>query len=323
MNTFNEPIEVSVRYPEHPLNQQTEIDLGEVKKEPAKTEPKAEVKAEPVPADEGIDVLRRQLEEKRREADEAKRQRHEAERLAQEREQQLMSVRSEAQSSQHTALVNAIASYERDGEMLENRYATLLESGDYREAAKVQRQMAQVEAKLTTLQQGREELEYRLQNPPQPQPQIQQQPPRDSIDDKISHLTQRSQDWIRSHPEVLSDPKLNNMMTAGHYEAVANGYQVDTPEYFSHIESKLGYGQQSAPEINRQEAVSPNKSQGRVPIASAPVSRSPQDTIQRQGNSMTVTLTPEMRATAAELDMSEEEYAQNLAFYINRGDIRR
>jgi hypothetical protein len=318
MNGFNEPVEVSVRYPEHPLSNQSEFDLGEAKKEPAKAEPKAE----PVLADEGIDGLRRQLEEKRKEADEAKRQRYEAERLVQTREEQLRSVQTEAQGSQHTAVVNAIASYERDAEMLEGQYATHMENGDYREAAKIQRQMAQVEAKLTTLHNGREELEYRLQNPPQPQPQIQPQPPRDSIDDKISHLSQRSQDWIRSHPEVLSDPKINNLMTAGHYEAVANGYQIDTPEYFSHIEGKLGYGQQNSPEVTRQGAVSPNKSQGRVPIASAPVSRSSQETVQRQGNSMTVTLTPEMRATAADLDMSEEEYAQNLAFYINRGDIR-
>ena len=318
MNDLSEAVAVSIKYQDPSDRIPSEIDLGEVQKAP----PKDEAKSTPALADEGIDGLRRQLEEKRREVAETQRQRLEAERIAFERGQQLHSVTNDAQRSQHTAVVNAIASFERDAENLEARYASFMENGDFREAAKIQRQMYQIEAKLNTLHEGREQLEHRLQNPPEPpRPPIQQMP-RNTIDEQIAHLSPQSQDWIRAHPDVMTDPKLNNLMTAGHYEAVANGFQIDTPEYFSHIASKVGYGDRSEPNIQRQQVVVQSPSQGRVPIASAPVTRSSPSSVRQNGNSIEVILSPAMRQMAADLDMSEEEYAQNHAYYVNRGDIQ-
>ena len=315
-----DPIEVVVETPK-PLSNpnQLEIDLGEEK-------PKAEAAPAAVPApaqtaDDGIELLKRQLEEKRREADEAKRQKQEAELLAAQREREIQDYQFRATDSEHVALVNAIASFERDGEMLEKDYATALEMGEYNKAAKIQRQMAAVESRLLTLTQGREELEYRLKAP-RPEPELPKIQPvqRDPVEERIAGLSKPSQDWIRSHPEVITDTRLTNKMTAAHYEALAEGINADTPDYFAFIESKLGFDGSAQVPV---QTAAPRQIARSAAIAAAPVSRSASPTISASGNTQTVTLTPEERSMARDLDMSDEEYAANKLFYMQRGDIGR
>jgi hypothetical protein len=313
MNDF-ESIEVKVKTPPPPIEQSTEIDLGEDKSAPAKVE-KEEL--EPVKEERGADILQRQLDEKRREIDEARRQKMETEQMLRQREQEVYEYQNQAQSSQHVALVNAMASYERDAEALEREYANSMSEGDYHKAAKTQRQMAQVEARLMTLQQGKDELETRLQQPRQ-EPKMEQ--PRiqpvasDSIDDKIKHLHPSSQAWIKSHPETLNDPKMNNKMTAAHYKALAEDYTPNTNDYFAFIDSEMGYNKPQATTSSRSNA---NKGG----ITSAPVSRSQQSSFS-SANSTNVLLSPSEREYARDMDMTDEEYAEAKLFYINRGDLR-
>lgn len=296
-----------------------EIDIGA---EPKAEEPAA--KQEAPKADDGIELLKRQLEEKRREADEARRQKIEAERIAQQRELEANTYKTQIGDSQHVALTNAIASFERDAEMLERDYATLLEQGEYQKAAKVQRQMAQIEARLSTLQQGKEELEYRLQQSPQPQyqqppveqPQVREMP-RDNIEERISSLSPPSQQWVRANRQVVEDPKKANLLSAAHFEAVANDIQVDSPDYFAFLEQKLGIGGNSAP------VSAPRQSNTRVPMAAAPVSRSSGVTISSNGKVANVTLTPAEREAARDMDMTEDEYAENKLYYMQKGAYGR
>jgi hypothetical protein len=313
MNDSLEPISVTVKPPE-PVN--NEIDIGEVKPEVAKAAPEPAKNA----AEDGIELLKRQLEDKRREAEEAQRAKAEAERRALLREREIEQYETRAQSSEHTALVNAIASFERDAEMLEKDYATFLEQGDYQKAAKVQRQMAAVESRLTTLQQGREELEYRLTNPPKREDMPVIQPvARDPFEERISTLSQPSQQWLRQNRQVLDDPRLTNKMTAAHYEALADSIRADSPEYFQFIESKLGLNGQE-PVMSQPSRQAPTSS-GRVAMAAAPVSRSAPANIRNSDGSVSITLTPEQRAYARDLDMTDEEYAANLLYYKEQGRI--
>ena len=314
-----EAIDVQVKTPPPPMDKSAEIDLGENRSAPPA--PAAAEQPEPIPGERGPDILQRQLDEKRREIEEARRQKMEAEQMLRQREQEVYEYQTQAQSSQHVALVNAIASYERDADALERDYASYMAEGDYQKGAKIQRQMAQVEARLMTLQQGKEELETRLQQPrPEPkmdQPRI-QQVASDSIDDKIKHLHPLSQAWIKSHPETLNDQKMNNKMTAAHYKALAEDYTPNTPDYFAFIDSEMGY--------KPSQAAPPAPSAPRAPaskggITSAPVSRSTTSSFSSAG-STNVTLSPAEREYARDMDMTDEEYAEAKLFYINRGDLR-
>jgi len=304
-----EPLQIVVESPQPEVANTAEIDIGA---DPTQAlEPNQEPSS---PADDGIDLLKKQLELKQKEAEEAKRLRYEAERLAQQREQEISTYKNQAQDSQHTAFVNAIASFERDAEKLEIDYANHLERGEFQLAAKVQRQMAQIENKLSYLNDAKETIENQLRAPA-PKPEITPMQ-KDPLEDRISQLSPPSQAWIRSHPEVISDKKLNALMTSAHWEAVAKDIQPDTNEYFSFLENKIW--NQPDPVVNEPPA---RVQTPRTAVASAPVSRTQTANI-RPGNTTTITLTPEERATARDMDMTDEEYAANLLYYMNKGDIR-
>lgn len=289
------------------------IDLGAVES------PKEPVVAEKrTTEDEGVELLKQQLEDRRREAEEAKRQKYQVEQFAAQQEVQLRNYQVQASDSQHTSFVNAIAAYERDAEMLERELAATLEANDYSKAAKLQRQMGQIDNRLMTLQQGREALEekIRTERAIAQQPQRQVQPPVhqqnvDPVESQIATLSEASKHWIRQRPEVITNPQMKALMTAGHFEAVSKNIPVESPEYFSYIEGKLNNdGQQ-------QKIAAPT----RQSMSSAPVSRSVPASV-GSSRTMTINLTPEMREIARANDMSDEEYAMYRLKEIQSGNIR-
>jgi len=262
---------------------------------------------------EAVELLQRQLEEKKREADEAKRMRFQAEQYARGKDEEVHKLSVHAQDSQHTAFINAIASFERDAEMLENEYAARLANGDYQAVAKIQRQMSQVENRLSQLNQGKEAVEEQLavaKSTPRPQPQQEFfRPPSDPVQDSLSKLTPASRAWVQNHPEVISDPEYNARMTAAHHSAMKNNISPDSAEYFTHLDNQMGYGRRQQPQ--RQQKV----------MTAAPVSRGGSANYQ-SGGQVAITLTPEQRAYASEvLDISDEEYAKGLLYYANKGQL--
>lgn len=318
-----EAAEVTVKAPLPPA--QMEIDLGE---EPVVQKQVEEVVAAPEPEpkkDDGVELLRRQLEEKQREAAEARRLKIEAEKLARQRETEAKTYQIQAQDSNLMAFNNAIASFERDAEMLERDYASTLAEGDYTKAAKIQRQMAQVESKLVQLSQGKEALEERLayekqvleHQRKQPEPRYEEQDV-DPIEMQIRQVqSPASQAWLRSHRDVLTDPDKTALMTAAHYETMAKKIQPDTPEYFSYIESKVyGESQDAAP-----AAPAPQPRKSSQPMAAAPVSRTNSAQAFRSGQNVTMTLTAAERQAARDMDMSDEEYLEGKLAMIQRGSM--
>lgn len=278
--------------------------------------------------DDGVKILRQQLEAKQREAEEMRKGRIEAENLARQREFEAKNAVVYAQDSQVTAFNNAIAGFERDAEMLEERAAAALERGEYQAAAKIQREMAKIESKLEFLNKGKFDLEEKLEVQRQsltPPERMEYTGPQDPVEAYVQNLAPVAKDWIRAHPEVVTDDSLRNLMTAGHYEALGMGLKPNTQEYFGHIETKLGYGEGGSnfqPEVQRQETTPQYRPQGRTPMASAPVSRSASPTVSRNGNRMSVTLTPAMREAAEIAGMTEEEYAAEMVRLANQGKIK-
>lgn len=265
---------------------------------------------------EAVELLTRQLAEKQREAEIAKQQRSQAEAYARQREQEAVHYASQAQDSQHTAFINAIASFERDAEMLETHYANALNAGDNQSAAKIQRQMIQVESRLNQLSSGKEAIEVQLEQsrnrPPEPHPPEyyrQGQQNVDPVAQAISTLSRESAAWVTAHPEVIKDPEYNALMSAAHHSAMKNNIQADTPEYFAHLDKTLGFNKRQQPQ--RQQKV----------MTAAPVSRGGSANYQ-SGGQVAITLTPEQRAYASEvLDISDEEYAKGLLYYANKGQL--
>jgi hypothetical protein len=300
----------------------------EAKREP-EPEPKAEKpRAEVDEREVALQQLKRQYENQKRVAEAEREARKKAEEYAHQQAQQVYSARNEVQENQLRAIANAIDVTEQTAATAERDYSDAMASGDYNAAAKAQRVMAQAEAQLLQLQNGKQRLEETLQpvegrvnTPEMPrfEPQIQPDP----VEMYAERLTPKSAAWLRSHPEAVD--KIGRL-TRAHQDALEDGIEAESSDYFAYIEQRLGISKPvyHEPEPVREETprVAPKKS-----VASAPVSQNSSMSPRSNGQSNTMTLSSaevEM-ALLSEPELSREKaietYARNKAYLIKQGKL--
>lgn len=289
-------------------------------------EPKSEkqAKKEPDEREVALNEMRAQYEEQKKRLEIERRAREQAEQYAYQQAKQAHSARAEAEDSNLRTILNAIAADEQVATNAERVYADAVATGDTALAAKAQREMARVEARLLQLENGRRALEERLQTTEgrvsEPEmPRFAPTQPVDPVEMYASRLTPKSAAWLRSHPEAANSI---NKLTAAHTAAVElEGIEAESPEYFAYIESKLGYS-----ESGRDNRSEPKRSKSN--ISSAPVSSSSSMMSPRSsGSSGSITLSPaevEM-AMLAEPDLPRdkalEAYARNKQALLREGKL--
>lgn len=250
--------------------------------------------------EKGIEALKKRLEAEQH-------ARIEAEMRAQAEAERAYRAQSEVQSTQLHLIANSIDSYRQNAEVLKANYAAAMENGDYGHAASVQEAMSRNSAELMQLEQGREAM----QSAPKPERPVYQPPAHsDPVEAFAAQCTPRSADWVRAHPEYVTNPALQQQMFAAHQYAVASGNPIDSPAYFTAVERVLGVeGQQNAPRTQQRSSAPP----------AAPVSRS----VGGNGTvrSTHVTLTAQQREAAAMSGMTDKEYARSVLQMRREGRI--
>lgn len=183
---------------------------------------------------------------------------------------------------------------------LKRQYAEALKNGDFEAVAELQDRMSDVSAKLVQLESGKTALETR--------PVQRITPPVDVVDKFTEKLSSKSAEWIRNHPEFVTDKKLNRKMLRAHEDAMDDGISADTSEYFSYIENRLGLNNDDGYEKETHEP------QRRSAPAAAPVTRNVMSNGQR---AKTVTLSADEREMARLQGMTYEEYGREKLAAIN------
>lgn len=277
----------------------------------AEQEDKPVIAADPppaaVPAEEGIEALRANLERER------------SGRLAAEaRERDAVNrannAGKEVQDTNLALVTNAIAQVNQDSDMLETNYAQAMTDGDYAAGAKIQRQMAANAAKLQQLENGKTALEAEAKNPRREEPRVESDP----VEALAAQLSPRSAQWVRAHPEFATDPRLYQKMLAAHNLAVADGVKTDSDDYFEQIEDTLKIRRRDEP---REESALSEASEGtrRQSPASAPVSRG--GGMDGQKKPGTVRLSAAEVEAAGNMGMTVQEYALNKQALIADGKL--
>jgi DNA-binding ferritin-like protein len=308
------------------------IDIAiEEEKAPEPVEkPVVEAKTPPVEAEKpseedpqaAIEALKAQIEAHKRSVAQERAAREQAERQAREYAEQATSSAAEAADGRLTAIQNAIRAVESEANSAEKTYSDALAAGDHATAAKAQRYMASMEARLLQLENGKAAIEDQIEatkNAPAKRPEITpQQRTEDPIDEWASRLTATSRNWVSQHRELFNDPRTKQRIAVAHNAAVdLEGLAPDTPEYFDFIETKIGL-KKAAPVA--EETSKP----GRKPVPAAPVAGGGGSGGSR-GNTMT--LNSEMREMARNLypDLqpaeAEKQYAMDRAAMIKAGRI--
>src|SRR5882762_3469609 len=259
-----------------------------------------------VPPEEGLEKLKKQLEEERS-------GRLAAEQRANEASRGEAAARGEVQTSQLDLVKGAIERLTESSDTLEGQYADAMAAQDFKAAAKLQRQMGDNSAKLIQLEAGKKALE----SAPKPTPRA----PVDAVDQFASALSPASATWVRAHPEYVRDSHKNRQMIAAHELALARGIKVDTPEYFASVEKTLDLSAPALAKTDPEPDATADAAQatgGRAAPAAAPVSRSNG----AHGNRPNVVkLTPQEVEMAGIMNMSVEEYARNKVALKKEGKL--
>ena len=174
-----------------------------------------------------IEKLQKKLKKERE-------RRKEAEQTARNASYEAQKASYQVEDSNLTLVVNAIETLKRDGEYLKSAYKEAMSIGDYDKAAEIQEIMSSNSAKMLQLENGRNVMESRPKQMPQP--------PLDPVEAMASQLSPRSAKWVRANPQFATDPRLTQKMIAAHNLAVADGYQPDSDDYFEYVEETLRKG---------------------------------------------------------------------------------
>lgn len=251
-----------------------------------------------VPAEEGIEALRANLERE-------KSARLSAEEDARKARTETANAGKTVQETNLALVTNAIANTNAAIDRMESDYAQALQDGDHAAAAKINRAMSQSMSELSQLESGKTALEAEAKNPRREEPRVESDP----VEALATQLSPRSAQWVRSHPEYATDQRLYQKMLAAHNLAVADGVKTDTDDYFDAIEDTLKIRRRE-PEPERETALS-EAAEGvrRQSPASAPVSRGGgMDGQKRPG---TVRLSAAEVEMAGQMGMTPAEYAAN------------
>lgn len=241
--------------------------------------------------DEGVEELKQRLAAAEARAKAAEDAKHKA-------EVEAHAARGTVQETNLQLVTNAIDTLRQSNEIAKANYKAAMSAGDYDAAATYQEEMSSHAAKLLQLEQGKQVLE----STPAPVAPVQRST--DPVEAFASQLSPRSAEWVRKHPQFVTDPRLNQKMIAAHNMAMADGHVADSDEYFSTVESLLQIGKAPPAEALSEAAQPTARRATSTPPPAAPVSR---DT--RGGN--VVRLTPEEREMAEMMKMTPEEYAKN------------
>jgi len=275
-----------------------QVDLDEVERKLAEEKMDSGAAVEPaerqiLEPEDGIEAVKKQLEDERN-------ARIEAERLYQEAAQSEVAARTDSQQNQLHLMTNAIEKFEQSNTMLKSNYKQALQDQDFDAAADIQMQMSENAANLLQLKQGKQALERQ----PKPRPR----PPTDIVEQFVTNMTPASANWVRKHREYVTDAKKNAKMIAAH-NFIKDEVEVDSPRYFKEIERMLGIRtEEPLPTEEDDPMADAAKPIRRAQPAAAPVTRSGNGAGTRS-NSMV--LSGAEREIAQMNGMTDEEYAKN------------
>lgn len=265
---------------------------------------------EEAPQPSAEEVLKKQVEELRKaeqlqrdRAVQAERAREEAIRKAREREVEVTKSRGELLQTRKDAISAALAAAKSEADSAQREIENAAAVGDTKAQAEAYRKLSRAEANIVDLERGDAAIkaEEKSLEAETAKPSTQQEDPLDK-----TGLPDTAKNWLRSHPDYMSDPRKNAKIQALHYDVLDEGHSAFSPEYFESLERHLGL-REKEPAPQREQP-----QQQRGPLVSAPVSREApsSDGVTRPG---LIRLTAAQREAAKMAGITEKQYAEQLS----------
>lgn len=127
--------------------------------------------------------------------------------------------------------------------------------------------------------------------------------------DRMPNLVPKERDWLKAHPEVLTDPGSIRELDVGYNRAIRAGHKRGTDTYFQYLDEFLGYAKPAKADADAEDHDDHNDE--RPSIVSAPVTRDSRSSLSgRPTVSTKIMLTPEQRDLARSMGLTDVQYAR-------------
>jgi hypothetical protein len=292
------------------------VILDQAADDEAQTTVKTKEKVAPVEDDASdlkkqLDDLRKANEEANRRVQEEVSARQAAEQRVREREQEVSRSKIRAEDAEYDAILNAIGAAESESEGAQRDIAMATEASDAKAVAEASRRLARAESRLSQLEDGKAAIERAktaaiAKAKEQPEPQAQRATTVEQYIDQLPNLLPSQRDWLRLHPDALTDGRKNTRLQGAHVEAEDHGFRPGTQKYFNYLEERLGYKDENEDNVSEDDRDEP-----RVTV-SAPPSRNATNPGNGRPSNTRITLTPEQREIAKLSGIDELTYARQL-----------
>ena len=262
-----------------------------------------------VAPEDGIEELKRKLEEERL-------ARSEAEKRAKEAQAAANKAATETGEHRISLVSNALDNLKREQDIIKANIKELMVVGDYDRAVELQEAFQLNISKMVQLQNGLDEMKRepvrRVEQPQNDGP---------TVDDLIQRVTPRSAQWLERNRSHIQDSRTIRIMARAHEDAIDHGIIPESDAYFGLLENRLGLNKAQTRQEPRYEEHEPVMSAASAPTqrrsapAAAPVSRSGTG---GSGNPRTIRLTAEQAEAAKISGLTNKEYWDLLQDERNR-----
>lgn len=171
--------------------------------------------------------------------------REQAQREASHAQQTAESERERANNSELAILENGIAAATQQIASYEEEYTRAAESGEFGKMATIQTKLSRAAAALDRLESSKATFDVTARTKTT-EGRVEAQPVQQgsAFDRYVSQFAPAAQSWLRQHPDCVpadvgGDSTKNSKMMAGHYLALSQNIQVNTPDYFKVIDEHL------------------------------------------------------------------------------------
>jgi hypothetical protein len=191
---------------------------------------------EPSVNDSELENLRKELEKTKKEKAEALIRANSAETQRNEANRQVQTETSNRFAAEETAITNAIAAATSQAESLEKEYIAAQEGGKFADAARIARQLASAQTKIDAWEGRKQQFEqFKATEAAKPKPTATADP----LEASLERFKPRVREWIRHHPQYLTDNKFQAKANYLHQLAVAEGITEESDEYFNYINENI------------------------------------------------------------------------------------
>ncbi len=250
-----------------------------------------------------IDALRKSEQTQREQNERLTRERDEATQRAKERDEENATLKKTTFTSQAEAIDSAMAAASAAAQAAQGDLEKAFELGDFKGQAEATNRLSKANNDLARLEDGKVAMELQAKQAAEVKPTT----PDDPLE--RTGLPSLAKNWLRLHPEYMTDARKNAKISALHWEAIDAGHEGYSQDYFEYIEQQLGMRPKEQI-VNREEPDDEPQTRGRV-VMSAPVSREApaSSSGDRPGR---VTLSVQQKEAAKIAGISEKEYAEQV-----------